>query len=137
MPRTACRVVCGRSLMMATFVPTSAFVSVDFPAFGRPTKHANPARYPSVTAPLSRTNHSRNRSRYGDDGRVEIVEFGIDSPVELLDAWHRLDVAVALETLTGLEPPPAAETRRDLLSDLGYRRYGLAALDEGELVGGI
>ena len=65
------------------------------------------------------------------------MEFGVDSPAEWLDTWHRLDVAVALETLTGLEPPTAAETRRDLLSDLGYRRFGLAAFDRGELVGGI
>ncbi len=44
MPRIVWRVVCGLLDVMATFVPTSAFVSVDFPAFGRPTKHANPER---------------------------------------------------------------------------------------------
>jgi hypothetical protein len=32
-------------LVIATFVPTSAFVSVDLPALGRPTKQAKPARY--------------------------------------------------------------------------------------------
>ncbi|MDQ1748634.1 MAG: hypothetical protein QOD07_2897 [Frankiaceae bacterium] len=68
---------------------------------------------------------------------MRIVDLGLDSPAELLDAWHRLDVAVALETLPGLEPPAAAETRADLLSDAAYRRYGLAALDGGELAGGI
>ena len=44
MPRIVWRVVCGLLDVMATFEPTSAFVSVDFPAFGRPTKHANPER---------------------------------------------------------------------------------------------
>ena len=43
-PRTECRVVCGRLEVIATFVPTSALVRVDLPAFGRPTKHAKPER---------------------------------------------------------------------------------------------
>ena len=68
---------------------------------------------------------------------MQIVDFGLDSPSEWLDAWHRLDVAVALETLPGLEPPSAAETRADLTSDLAYRRRGIAAIDGGTLVGGI
>jgi 8-oxo-dGTP pyrophosphatase MutT (NUDIX family) len=42
MPRITLRVVCGRSLVIATFVPTSAFVRVDLPTFGRPTRQANP-----------------------------------------------------------------------------------------------
>jgi hypothetical protein len=41
----ACRVVCGLLDVMAIFSPTSAFVSVDLPALGRPTKQANPERY--------------------------------------------------------------------------------------------
>ena len=44
MPRTACRVVCGLLEVIATFSPTSALVSVDLPALGRPTKQAKPAR---------------------------------------------------------------------------------------------
>ena len=44
MPRTACRVVCGLSLVMTMSLPTSALVSVDLPAFGRPTKQAKPER---------------------------------------------------------------------------------------------
>src|SRR5829696_2583908 len=43
-PRMACRVVCGRLLTMPTFSPTSALVSVVFPAFGRPTRAAKPLR---------------------------------------------------------------------------------------------
>jgi hypothetical protein len=50
MPRTARRVVCGFSLVMTILVPTSAFVSVDLPAFGRPTKQQNPDRKTAVTA---------------------------------------------------------------------------------------
>ena len=45
MPRTACRVVCGLSLVMTILLPTRALVRVDLPAFGRPTKHAKPDRY--------------------------------------------------------------------------------------------
>ena len=44
MPRIARRVVCGLSLVMATFSPTSAFVSVDLPTFGRPTNVTKPER---------------------------------------------------------------------------------------------
>ena len=42
MPRMACRVVCGLDEAMAILLPTSALVSVDLPAFGRPTKQAKP-----------------------------------------------------------------------------------------------
>ena len=41
-PRIARRVVCGRLLVIATLAPTRAFISVDLPTFGRPTKHAKP-----------------------------------------------------------------------------------------------
>ena len=44
MPRIVCRVVCGFELVIATFCPTRALVSVDLPALGRPTRQANPAR---------------------------------------------------------------------------------------------
>ena len=44
MPRMVCRVVCGPVDVIATFVPTSALVSVDLPVFGRPTKHTKPER---------------------------------------------------------------------------------------------
>ena len=46
----ACRVVCGRLEVIATFCPISAFVSVDLPALGRPTKQAKPERKPSGTS---------------------------------------------------------------------------------------
>ncbi|GAA2226336.1 hypothetical protein GCM10010104_18120 [Streptomyces indiaensis] len=48
MPRTVCRVVCGWFAVIATFWPTRAFVRVDLPALGRPTKQAKPALW---TAP--------------------------------------------------------------------------------------
>jgi hypothetical protein len=41
-PRIARLVVCGRLLVIATLVPTRAFMSVDLPTFGRPAKQANP-----------------------------------------------------------------------------------------------
>jgi hypothetical protein len=37
-------VVCGRLLVMATLVPTRAFIRVDLPTLGRPTKQAKPER---------------------------------------------------------------------------------------------
>jgi hypothetical protein len=42
MPLIARRVVCGLLLVIATLVPTSAFMSVDLPTFGRPANAANP-----------------------------------------------------------------------------------------------
>ena len=50
MPRMACRVVCGRDDVIAIFDPIRALVSVDLPAFGRPTKQANPDRNPAGTS---------------------------------------------------------------------------------------
>ena len=44
MPRTTVRVVCGLSEVITIFWPTRAFVSVDLPTLGRPTKQANPLR---------------------------------------------------------------------------------------------
>ena len=44
MPRTTVRVVCGLSLVITTFWPTIALVSVDLPAFGRPTNDTKPLR---------------------------------------------------------------------------------------------
>ena len=41
MPRIVRRVVCGRSLVIATFRPTRAFISVDLPTLGRPMKQTN------------------------------------------------------------------------------------------------
>src|SRR5664279_548032 len=38
--------------MIATFSPTSAFIRVDFPTFGRPTKAANPLRCSVIIARL-------------------------------------------------------------------------------------
>ena len=44
MPRTTLRVVCGLDDVMTIFWPTSALVSVDLPALGRPTNDAKPLR---------------------------------------------------------------------------------------------
>ena len=44
MPRTARRVVWGRSLTMATFPPHSALTSVDLPVLGRPATATKPER---------------------------------------------------------------------------------------------
>ena len=51
MPRTTVRVVCGLEEVITILVPTSALVSVDLPALGRPTKLAKPLRNPSGRVP--------------------------------------------------------------------------------------
>ena len=45
-PMMRLRVVCARGETMATFSPTSAFISVDLPTFGRPRITTNPERNP-------------------------------------------------------------------------------------------
>ena len=75
-PRMRVRVVCGLWVTMASFCPSSAFSSVDLPAFGRPMMETNPERkaFPSlcsaslVEIATGRRNHSRVgkfRSRLG------------------------------------------------------------------------
>src|SRR5437764_2109564 len=44
MPRTSARVVCTLRDTIVTFEPTSAFVSVDLPAFGAPISAMKPQR---------------------------------------------------------------------------------------------
>jgi GNAT superfamily N-acetyltransferase len=63
------------------------------------------------------------------------VDLDISSPPEWLDAWHRLNGDVAIETLPGLEPPTAAESRGDFTSDGAYRRRGVAVVDDGAIAG--
>src|SRR5579862_509546 len=52
-PRIARLVVCGRLEVIATFVPTIAFVSVDLPTFGRPATATKPARVISPAEQLT------------------------------------------------------------------------------------
>ena len=68
MPRMARRVVCGFELVIATFSPTSAFVSVDLPTFGRPTIETNPARYSATVVPSFEL--ARVEGRLGVDERL-------------------------------------------------------------------
>ena len=64
-PRIARRVVCGRLLVIATLAPTSAFIRVDLPTFGRPAKAAKPDLNPSFTSTrrFSRTLAARHASQ--------------------------------------------------------------------------
>ena len=57
MPRITVRVVWGLSEVIATLVPTSALVSVDLPALGRPTNDAKP-----LLCSLWRVGHDRASS---------------------------------------------------------------------------
>ena len=60
-PVTLLRVVCAFPVAIATFCPTNAFMSVDFPTFGLPKMDTNPERYslfiprpPVADAPMLR-----------------------------------------------------------------------------------
>src|SRR5215207_2234292 len=68
MPRMARRVVCGFELVIATFSPTRAFMSVDLPTFGRPTNETNPARYSATVIPSVEL--ARVEGRLGVDERL-------------------------------------------------------------------
>src|SRR5580704_15136237 len=74
MPRTTCRVVCGLSVTMDTFSPTTRFSSVDFPEFGRPMMETNPDL-------LMRFASQRFDSKTFDAAPVRIEDFNLDSPV--------------------------------------------------------
>ena len=79
-PRTARRVVCGRSETIATRAPTIALTSVDLPTFGRPARPTKPARVIAAAQAraiqdlrlqgrASRRRRSRGRSRRGGASR--------------------------------------------------------------------
>src|SRR5580693_5082106 len=80
MPRMTRLVVCGRSLVIATLAPTRAFVRVDLPTFGRPTRQAKPERKAAggwFTSQYSRmfrgadaTDRSASRKRRQAEGAV-------------------------------------------------------------------
>ena len=76
MPRIACRVVCGRDEVIAILDPISALVSVDLPAFGRPTKHANPDRKSSGTSGkvIGPSGLVRGKRRYGSGFRARAAK---------------------------------------------------------------
>src|SRR3954466_4560814 len=69
MPRTTVRVVCGRDDVIATLLPTRTFVSVDLPAFGRPTNDTKPLRN-SGTCGLCHPAPDRPRDRRTTEGRT-------------------------------------------------------------------
>ena len=64
MPTTRVRVVCGFGVTIATFSPTSAFVSVDLPTFGRPTMatYAGPMRCGDLGHHDTASGRSRDRA---------------------------------------------------------------------------
>src|SRR5205814_5696207 len=74
MPRTTCRVVCGLSVTIETFSPTTRFRSVDFPEFGRPIIETNPDL-------LMRLRHQRLDSETFDPAPIRIEDFDLNSGV--------------------------------------------------------
>src|SRR5450631_48728 len=95
MPRTACRVVCGRSLVIATFCPTSALSNVDLPAFGRPTTQAKPERWRGVTPSVSPMETGAEQSRRAPSLRDRSgISLALDPLPELTMRTHTgLDAA--------------------------------------------
>ncbi len=94
MPRMAWRVVCGWSVI-ATFCPTSALVSVDLPAFGRPTKQAKPPLRPTAdvnpSSPHFRLARDQLRSH-----REALVTPGVPAASKDVSPWaDALDPAIS------------------------------------------
>src|SRR5688572_5040210 len=79
-PSTRCRVVCGLSVTMLSFSPTSVFSSVDLPTFGLPTMATNPQRPSPASLLLTRQHHEhrgggfllRSASALSSTGRLNI-----------------------------------------------------------------
>src|SRR5450756_1362950 len=94
-PRITCRVVCGRPEVIATLLPTSALVRVDFPAFGRPMIDANPDRNSVTTMAFLLTT-----GRYASLGRGPIYR-----PMPWL---RRLLLAPGALHQQGRDPVPTA-----------------------------
>src|SRR5690606_34026131 len=59
-PSIRWRVVCGLSVTMLIFSPTSAFISVDLPTFGRPTIATKPER---LLSGVGTGQHRQHRGR--------------------------------------------------------------------------
>ena len=135
-PRTACRVVCGLALVITILAPTSALVSVDLPALGRPTKQAKPERKltdPSSHGSISILDSFQIGTRVEDvpDTAARLVESGPRitwQRVAVLDAItpdEHLDVeTVAGHLSDGVNQPVltrAVENWRNVDADLGAR----------------
>ena len=74
MPRITRRVVCGRSLVIATLAPTSALVSVDLPTLGRPARQANPERNAGADGGSFTRQFSRMSARAGTTARSASIK---------------------------------------------------------------
>ena len=73
MPRTVCRVVCGFDDVIATFAHQGVG-QVDFPALGRPTRAAKPARYGAsgIEVSFGASGRGRRRDRLDEDRREAV-----------------------------------------------------------------
>ena len=63
MPSTRCRVVCAFSVTMDSVCPSSAFMSVDLPALGRPMMATKPAGGQGVAGPGSEPARAEEEGR--------------------------------------------------------------------------
>jgi hypothetical protein len=98
MPRMARRVVCGFELVIATFSPTSALVSVDLPTFGRPTKETKPAR--NLAASLRDPSNARPLPLVLLNRRTFVESFlGVDERLVPLDEHCAELLAATLRAL--------------------------------------
>lgn len=66
---------------------------------------------------------------------MNLVELTSTSPIELLEQWHRLNVACSLEMLPGLDPPTRLQSLGELDGNADMARRGLAAMDGDTMCG--
>ena len=108
MPRTARRVVCGLSEVIAIFSPTMALSRVDLPALGRPTKQAKPDAVPGSERPARVT--GRFRDPDGAVGRPARID-APRSPRSGGRGRPRTGRASDRAAPTTTQPPPAPAPR--------------------------
>src|SRR5215204_1584539 len=122
MPRMARRVVCGFELVIATFSPTRAFVSVDLPTFGRPTIETNPARYSATVVPFHCIAFVERGLRV-DEGLVGLDEDRRDALPSALGALSLEHEARDARPLSGLRQPA------ELLREQAARRIDVFVIE--------
>jgi GNAT superfamily N-acetyltransferase len=66
---------------------------------------------------------------------MDVVPLSLDSPEPLLREWAALDAAIQAELMPDLDPPPYAQSLRNLQPVAHLNRWGVAAVDGAQVVG--
>ena len=64
---------------------------------------------------------------------MDVVPLSLDSPEPLLREWAALDAAIQAELMPDLDPPPYAQSLRNLQPVAHLNRWGVAAVDGSSL----